>query len=137
MSDNLINHNSSISIGGRDIYNLRFADDIDLISGSIGELQQLTNSLSKHASDYGMEISSEKSKTMVKVESLHANIRMNREILEGVDKFKYLGVTITKDGTSEAEYKSMYKTLVLSIYFYGCKAWTITEKMKKNESLRK
>ena len=51
-----------------------------------------------------MEISSEKSKTMVNSRdgSVHANIRMNGEILEEVDKFKYLGVTITKDGTSEA-----------------------------------
>ena len=58
-----------------------------------------------HASDYGMEISSEKSKTMVnsRDESVHANIRMNGEILEEVDQFKYLGVTITKYGTSEAE----------------------------------
>ena len=64
MSDTLLNYHSSISIG-REISILRFADDIYLISGSNDELQQITNSLSKHASDYCMEISSEKRKTMV------------------------------------------------------------------------
>ena len=79
MSDNLLNHHSSISIGGIEISRLRFSDEIDLISGSNDELQQLTNSLSKHASDYVMEISFEKSKIMVnsRYESVHANIRMN------------------------------------------------------------
>ena len=53
ISDTLtIHHHSSISIGSREISNIRFADDIDLISGNNDELQQLTNSLSNHASDY-------------------------------------------------------------------------------------
>ena len=49
MSDTLKDHHSSISIGGRIISNLRFADDIDLISGSNCELQKLTDSLALHA----------------------------------------------------------------------------------------
>ena len=52
MSNTLINHNSNISICGREISNLRFADDIDLLSDSNDELQQHTNSLSKHESIY-------------------------------------------------------------------------------------
>ena len=44
-SDTLLNHHSSISISGREISNHRFADDIDLISGSNDKLQQITNSL--------------------------------------------------------------------------------------------
>ena len=34
----LENHPSTISIGGRSIFNLRFADDIDLLSGFESEL---------------------------------------------------------------------------------------------------
>ena len=48
MSDTLLNHHSSISIG-RELSSLRFADDIDIVSGSNDELLQLTNSLSKHS----------------------------------------------------------------------------------------
>ena len=39
------NHYTSISIGGRPVCNRRFADDIDLMGGSNGELQDLTNRL--------------------------------------------------------------------------------------------
>ena len=42
-------HISTISIGGRNLYNLRFADDIDLIAGSNDELQTLTNKLPNSA----------------------------------------------------------------------------------------
>ena len=42
MQDILENHQSIISIEGRLISNLRFADDIDILSDSISELQALT-----------------------------------------------------------------------------------------------
>ena len=41
-----INHHSSINPSCREIYNLRFAVDIILISSGNDELQQLTNSIS-------------------------------------------------------------------------------------------
>ena len=78
MSDTLKDHHSSISIG-RTISNLRFADDIYLMSGSNCELQNLIDSLALHAGNYGMEVSSEKSKTMVNsnTNNVHAKIIMN------------------------------------------------------------
>ena len=47
--ETLHDHHTSISIGGRPICNLRFADDIDLMGGSNGELQDLTNRLADRA----------------------------------------------------------------------------------------
>ena len=58
-------HISTISIGGRNLSNIRFADDIDLIAGSNDELQTLINKLSNSVSLYGMQISAEKSKIMI------------------------------------------------------------------------
>ena len=43
--ETLHDHHISISIGGRPICNLQFADNIDLIGGSNDELQDLTNTL--------------------------------------------------------------------------------------------
>ena len=43
MTNTLHDHTTTISIGGRNISNIRFADDIDLIAGSNKELQVLTN----------------------------------------------------------------------------------------------
>ena len=65
MINTLHEHTSTISIGGHNISNLRFADDIDLIAGSNTELQVLTNRLAETSKAHGMEISHEKSKKMV------------------------------------------------------------------------
>ena len=69
----------SVSIGGRNITDLRFADGIDLLPANRHELQDLTTRLEKAAGAFGMEVSSEKSKTMVtsKYCSKQPSIEMN------------------------------------------------------------
>ena len=56
MSEVHDNLTPSISIGGRRVWNLKFADNIDLIAGTNKDLQDMTNKLSKCASRYGMQI---------------------------------------------------------------------------------
>ena len=53
---------SLVSIGGRPLCNLRFADDIHLLGISEEELQQLTQRLEETAVEYDMEISSKRAK---------------------------------------------------------------------------
>ena len=65
MQETLHDHTTTISISGRPICNICFADDIDLMMGSNSVLQELTNKLIATASAYGMEISTVKSKVMV------------------------------------------------------------------------
>ena len=48
MTDALENHEGSVSIGGRTITNLRFADDIDALVGKEDELVKLINHLIRH-----------------------------------------------------------------------------------------
>ena len=64
MTDALDGHVGSVSIGGRPITNLRFADDIDGLAGIEEELRQLVERLVKTSDDYGMEINVGKTKTM-------------------------------------------------------------------------
>ena len=100
----LYNHHKSISIGGRPICNPRFADDIDLMGGSNGELQDLTNRLVDRASAYGMKDSRKKSEIMTNsTNNTSADIGMNGRTVELVTSFKYLGATLCKDGTCSAE----------------------------------
>ena len=68
MQDTLENHQSTISIGGRSIPNLRFADDIELLAGSESEFQALTDSLEKFSPSYSMEINHGKSKILINVD---------------------------------------------------------------------
>ena len=64
MTDALEDHEGTVSIGGRKITNLRFADDIDVIAGEEEELANLAERLNKASTAYGMEISSEKTKLL-------------------------------------------------------------------------
>ena len=155
MADIHNNHTSSISISGLPISNLRFADDIDLIAGNTQELQALTDKLSNNASKYGMEISiGKKIKVMINSnENQHADIYLYGCKLEEVEKFKYLGATLTKNGICDQEVRirltqatsamvrlttiwksthirfklkyNIYRSLILSILTYGCESWTL------------
>ena len=60
----LEDHEGTVSIGGRTITNLRFANDIDGLVGEEEELAKLVKRLDKAFTAYGMEISAEKTKLM-------------------------------------------------------------------------
>ena len=64
MSDALEEHDETVSIGGRNFINLRFADDIDALAEEKQELEALVESLDKTCIRYKMEISMEKTKQM-------------------------------------------------------------------------
>ena len=60
MTDALEDHEGTVSIGGRIITNLHFADDIYGIAGEEEELANLVERLDKASTAYSMEISAEK-----------------------------------------------------------------------------
>ena len=60
MTDALEDHEGTVSIGGRTITNLRFADDIDGLTGEEEELANLVERLDKASTAHDMEISAEK-----------------------------------------------------------------------------
>ena len=61
----LEDHEGTVSIGGRAITNLRFADDIDSLASEEEELAKLVERLDKASTAYGMEISAEKTKLTI------------------------------------------------------------------------
>ena len=52
MTDALEDHEGSVSIGGRTITNLRFADDIDGLAGEEEELSKVAEHLDKASTAY-------------------------------------------------------------------------------------
>ena len=99
MTDTLEDHEGTVSIGGRTITNLRFADDIGGIAGE-EEVANLVEHLDKVSTAYGMEISAEKTKLMTNNTSgINTEIKVNGEKLETVTSFKYLGSVITDEGS--------------------------------------
>ena len=96
MSDALEEHDGKVSIGGRNITNLRFADDIDALAEEEQELEALVESLDKTCTRYKMDISAEKTKLMTNSAS-----GIQREIKVKGQKFKhkYLGAVVSDDGS--------------------------------------
>ena len=100
MTDALEDNEGTVSIGGRTITNLRFADDIDGLAGEEEELASLVERLDKVFTAYSMEISAVKTKLMTNSTSgINKEIKVNGQKLETVTSFKYLGSVITEEGS--------------------------------------
>ena len=159
MEEALENHAGSVSIGGRKITNLRFADDIDGLAGSEEELRNLVSNLDEKCEAAGMEISAEKTKLMTnKEKGLSSDILVNNNKLEVVSTFKYLGAIISDEGSKKevicriaqataalTKLSTIWKdkeislstkirlmrSLVTSIFLYACESWTLNKYIER------
>ena len=101
MSDGLEEHDGKVSIGCRNITNLRFADDIDALTEEQQELEALVESLDKTCTRYKMKISAEKIKLMTNcANGIQREIKVKGQKLDTVPSFKYLGVIVSHDGST-------------------------------------
>ena len=92
MTDALEDRGGTVSIEGRTITSLRFADDIGGLAGEEEDLANLVERLDKASTAYGMEISAEKTQLMTNNTSgINTEIKVNGQKLETVTSFKYLG----------------------------------------------
>ena len=87
MTDALEDHVGTVSIGGRIITKLRFADEIDGLAGDEQELADLMSRLDNTSASYGMEISAEKTKLMT-----NNTNGINKKITVNVQRFKRSGL---------------------------------------------
>ena len=111
MTDALEDHESTVSIRGRTITNLRFADDIDGLAREEEELADLVERLDKASTAYDMEVSAEKTKLMTNNTSgINTEIKVNRQKLETVTSFKYLGSVIPDEGSKPEILSSIAQT---------------------------
>ena len=100
MTDALEDHEDTVSIRGRTITILCFADDIDGLAGEEEEPANLVERLNKASTAYGMEISAEKTTLMTNNTSgINTEIKVNGQKLETITSFKYLGSVITDEGS--------------------------------------
>ena len=85
MTGALEEHDGTVSIGGRNITNLRFAEEEQ-------ELETLVESLDKTYTIYKMEISAEKTKLMTNsANGIQTEIKVKGQTLGTITRFKYLG----------------------------------------------
>ena len=153
-----------VRVGGVNVTNIRYADDTVLIADTQEKLQELVNALKGACEERGMEINVGPGKTEVmgltkRNEDLNVNVTLDGRTIPQVEKYKYLGCVIDKDGRSESEVvkrigmaKSSFgkvrkvltnmeldlrirlrllKCFVWSVLLYGSEAWTLDKKLKK------
>ena len=158
MSDALEEHDGKVSIGGRNITNLRFADDIDALAEEEQELEALVESLDKTCTRYKMEISAEKTKLMTNsANGIQREIKVKGQKLGTVTSFKYLGAVVSDDGSKPeilsriaqatavlTKLKPIWRdnnislgskvklmlSLVISVFLYACESWTLTAELE-------
>ena len=159
MTEALEKHHGTVSIEGRIITNLRFADDIDGLAGDEEELEALAECLDTASRKYGMEINADKTKVMTSnPNGIQNDININDHALDTVSTFKYLGSIISEEGskpdilarTAQAtaamtKLKRIWKdkniqlsskvrlmrALVISIFLYACESWTLTAELER------
>ena len=159
MTDALEDHEGTVSIGGRTITYLRFADHIDGLAGEKEELAKLVERPDKASTAYGREASAEKTKMMTNnTSSINTGTKINGQKLETVTSFKYLGSVITDEGSKPEILSRLAPTtaaltrlkpvwndrsisltskiqlmpsLVTCIFLYACESWTITAELQR------
>ena len=152
MADALEDHEITVSIGGKTITNLSFADHIDDLAGQEQELAKLINHLEEASAAYGMQISAEKTHLMRNTTNgISTGITIDNKKLRTICTFKYLGAVVSDEGskpevlprvaqTTAAVTKQkviwndknisissnikLTRSLAMSIFLYACETWT-------------
>ena len=93
---------AGIKIAGRNISNLRYAEDTTLMAGSEKELKSLLVRIKEKSEKAGLKLNIHKLRSWHLAPSLQAN---RREKVEAVTDFIYLGSKITADSDYSHEIK--------------------------------
>ena len=94
---------AGIKIAGRNINNLRYADDMTLKAESKEELKSLLMKMKEETEKPGLKLSIQKTKIMAS--SAITSTQIDRETMETVIDFIFLGSKITSDGVCSHEFK--------------------------------
>ena len=94
---------AGIKIAGRNISNLRYADDTTLMAESEEELKSLLTKVKEEREKAGLKLNIQKTKILES--SPITSWQIDGETVETVDDFIFLGSKITADGDCSHEIK--------------------------------
>ena len=138
-------------IAGRNIKNLRYADDTTLMAESEEQLKSLLMKVKEESEKVGLKLNIQKMKIMVS--GPITSWEIDGETVETVSDFIFLGSKITADGDCSHEIKRhlllgrkvltnldrilksrditlpakvhLVKAMVFPVIMYGCESWTV------------
>ena len=142
---------AEIKIAGRNINNLRYADDTTLLAESEDELKSFLMKVKEESEIAGLKLNNQKTKIMAS--GSITSWQTNGETMETVTDFIFLGSKITVDDYCSHEIKRclllgrkamtnldsvlkgrdstlptkihLVKAVVFPVVMYGCESWTI------------
>ena len=142
---------AGIKISGRNIKNLRYADNTTLMTESEEELKSLLLKVKEESEKVGLKLNIQKTKIMASGPII--SWQMDGETMETVTDFIFLGSKITADGDCSHKIKiclllgrkvmanldsilksrdialptkvHLVKAMVFPVVMYGCECWTI------------
>ena len=142
---------AGIKIAGRNINNLRYADDTTLMAESEEELKSLLMKVKEESEKVGLKLNIQK--TMIMASGPITSWEIDGETVEIVSDFILGGFIVTADGDCSHEIKrclllgrkvmtnldnilksrdstlptkvSLVKDMVFPVVMYGCESWTI------------
>ena len=94
---------AGIKIAGKNINNLRYADDTTLIAGSEEELKSLLTKVKEESEKVGLKVNIQKTKIMAS--GPITSWQIDGETMETVREFIFLSSNITADGDCSHEIK--------------------------------
>ena len=142
---------AGIKIAGRNINNLRYADDTTLMAESEEELKSLLIKVKEESEKFGLKLNIQKTKIMASTPIISWEI--DGETVETVSDFILGGSKITADGDCSHDIKRrlllgrkvmtnvdsifrsrditlptkvrLVKAMVFPVVMYGCESWTV------------
>ncbi|KAJ4431826.1 hypothetical protein ANN_20431 [Periplaneta americana] len=137
---------------------LIYADDVNMLGENPQTIRENTEILLEASKATGLEVNPEKTKYMIMSRDQNivrnGNIKIGDLSFEEVEKFKYVGATVTNINNTREEIKRrinmgnvcyysvekllsssllsknlkvrIYKTVILPVLLYGCETWTLT-----------
>ena len=141
---------SGIKIAGRNINNLRYADDTTLVAESEEALKSLLMKVKEESEKFGLNLSIQKT---IMASGPITSWQIDGETVEIVSDFTFVGSNITADGECSHEIKrrlllgrkvmthldsifksrditlltkvDLVKAMVFPVVLYGCESWTV------------
>ena len=151
MNARLVEAQAGIKIAGRNISNLRYAEDTTLMAENEEELKRLLMKVKEESKNIALKLNIQKTKIMAS--SPIPSWQIDVETMETVTDFIFWGSKITADGDCSHEIKRhlllgrkamtnldstlksreitlptkvcLVKAMVFPVVMYGCESWTI------------